>query len=618
MRPIENCSTNETTGHTAFQERTNAFSGQRSLTPILDNHSESARAQTPIPSIHPAGDGQLVTTLDRLWAELARLRQLELGDEIASNLADRVSALRYLLHHGANRPILAGLVGGASCGKSTLFGSLIGRPVSRIHYQPHSSLGPIVWLHRRHRSILANDSQPSRFFPQLTVKEVAPAAASTVGAVSELTVVMHGDDAWSGVALMDLPDISSESSRREGWLVRHLLPWMDLVVWMVDPNDYLFEDLYIDLIEETSTLGQHSIVVVNDIHGQLQHSSPVLQDRIARFRADAAFILPRLSCNPNDPYPLFRQEPDFVRLRQHLINYRGDRPTLPLIARVRHDARCAVHANMEWSRLVGELSTALERIVARHRNRILASAPLLSVLPESAREELDRIRNRFSLWHHGKRLFRAIRYPAQTIGQAAFRKFEMSADDLDTTPLYRYLVGALKEFGVDLHRGYLESRFVQQMQQRESKYAVLGSFEPETLNFKDQLDTVARHIFVAAQQMLADPAVLKDKRFHFVLGTTGIALVFLVAESMLGMVGMTLLVGKGLTALAAVLSPELARYLPLDRMSRLAVETRDMLGTVIDKQMRQMVEFYTAPHGRFLEPGDRLLTLLQSLQQDSK
>jgi hypothetical protein len=87
---------------------------------------------------------------------------------------------------------------------------------------------------------------------------------------------------------------------------------------------------------------------------------------------------------------------------------------------------------------------------------------------------------------------------------------------------------------------------------------------------------------------------------------------------MLGMVGMTLLVGKGLTALAAVLSPELARYLPLDRMSRLAVETRDMLGTVIDKQMRQMVEFYTAPHGRFLEPGDRLLTLLQSLQQDSK
>jgi hypothetical protein len=53
-------------------------------------------------------------------------------------------------------------------------------------------------------------------------------------------------------------------------------------------------------------------------------------------------------------------------------------------------------------------------------------------------------------------------------------------------------------------------------------------------------------------------------------------------------------------------------------MSRLAVETRDMLGTVIDKQMRQMVEFYTAPHGRFLEPGDRLLTLLQSLQQDSK
>jgi hypothetical protein len=573
----------------------------------------------PTQSSGPAvnsGDTQLAATLDRLWSELPRLRQLELGGEIASNITDRVSALRYLLHHAAGRPILVGLIGGASCGKSTLFDSLIARPLSRIHYQPHSSLGPVVWLHRRYFETILG--QPSRFLPQLKSQLLASGTTSTVGGVADLTMALHDDDEWRHIALMDLPDISSESARREGSLVHHLLPWIDLIIWMVDPNDYLFEDLYIDLIEEASALGQRSIVVVNDIHGQLQRSSGVLRDRIERFRADESFILPRLQCRPGDPYPLFRQEPEFLRLKQHLMTYQGSRPVMPLIARVRHDATAAVNANSEWSRLIGELSTTLDRLVARHRNRILAAAPLLSVLPQSAQQELDRLRNRFSLWHQGKRLFNAIRNPARTIGQATFRKFELSAEDLDTDPLYRHLVGSLKEFGVDLHRGYLESRFLAQMQQRESQYQVLGSFEPETLDFKDQLDSLARHVFVAAQQMLSDPAVLKDKRFHFVIGTTGVALVFLVAESMLGMVGMTLLLGKGLTALAAVLSPELARYLPLDRMSRLAVETRDMLAAVIDKQMRQMVEFYTAPRGRFLQPGDRLLTLLQSLQQEAK
>jgi hypothetical protein len=189
-------------------------------------------------------------------------------------------------------------------------------------------------------------------------------------------------------------------------------------------------------------------------------------------------------------------------------------------------------------------------------------------------------------------------------------------DDLDTDPLYRHLIGSFKEFGVELHRSYLESRFVEQMQQHDAKYEVLGSFEPETLNFKDQLDALARHLFLGAQQMLSDPSLLKDKRFHFVMGTTGVALVFLAVESLLGFVGMTLLLGKGVTALAAVLSPELARLLPLDRMSRLASDAREMLAAVLDEQMHKMVEFYTDSRGRYLKPDDSLLPLLEAVHAE--
>src|SRR5262249_10219935 len=158
-----------------------------------------------------------------------------------------------------------------------------------------------------------------------------------------------------------------------------------------------------------------------------------------------------LGCKLGDPYPLFRSEPEFVRLRAYLESYRNRRPLEPLITRVRQDVATVLHSNAEWTRLVSELRGRLGRLTIRHRSRILGSAPLLSVLPEAAQQELERLRNRLSLLHHGKRLFRAIRSPARTIGQAAFRQFELSAGDLNTEPLYRHLVGTLKEFGVDLH-----------------------------------------------------------------------------------------------------------------------------------------------------------------------
>jgi hypothetical protein len=561
-------------------------------------------------------DARLMASLDRLWAELPRLRSVGVAGDLAAGLGDHVSALRWLHHSGLDRPVLVGLVGGASCGKSTLFGSLVGRAISKIHYQPHSSLGPILWVHRRHRARVLPEASPRVFLPALTALELRAGAEASVGGVNDVAIAFHDDERWQQIGLLDLPDISSESARREGWLVRHLMPWLDLVVWMVDPNDYLFEDLYIDLIEDVATLGQRSIVVVNDIHGQAKVESPVLQERIARFRPDASFILPRLVCTAREPYPLFRNEPEFLKLRNYLQAHRALRPVAPLVARVRGDVAGVLHANAEWARLVRELSAGVTRLVARHRKRIVSSAPLLSVLPEAAQYELERLRSRFSLWHQGKRLYRAITSPARTVGQAAFRKLQLSIEDLDTEPLYRHLIGSLKEFGVELHRSYLESRFVEQMQERDPKYVVLGSFDPETLNFKDQLDALARHLFLGAQQMLSDPSLLKDKRFHFVMGTTGVALVFLAVESLLGIVGMTLLLGKGVTALAAVLSPELARMLPLDQMSRLATDAREMLAAVIDKQMRKMVEFYTDAHGRYLEPDDPLLPLLEEVHTE--
>jgi hypothetical protein len=563
----------------------------------------------PVPNaFDPERNGKLGEDLDRLWAELPRLRALDAD----GGLVDHVAALRFLLHYGPDRPLLAGLVGGASCGKSTVFSSLVGRRVSQVHYQPHSSLGPVVWLHRRCRTSVLPESAPRRFFAELDAEE-APQGASVAGAVGKVFLAFHDEAAWQHLALVDLPDISSESARREGWLVRRLLPWLDLVIWVVDPNDYLFEDLYIDLIDEVAASGQRSIVIVNDIHGQATEHSDVLADRVARFRPDGSFILPRLDCSPREPYPLFRAEPSFLRLREFLHNHRTPRPLAPLAARVRHEVAAALHANAEWHRLARDLAAACDRLTARHRKRILASAPLLSVLPQPAQQELEHLRSRFSLWYQGKKLYQTISSPVRTFGRAAVQNLQLSIEDLDTGPLYRHLVGSLKEFGVDLHRAYLESSYVERLQQHDPAAEVLGSFDPEKLDFQSRLDAVARHLFTGAQQLLSDPSLVGDRRFQFVAGTTGVALVFFLVGSTLAMPGVSLLVAKGVAASVGLLGPELARYLPLDRMSRLAWEARDMLAAVLGDQMQTMLQFYNDPRGRYVAAGDRLLPLLEAV-----
>ncbi len=567
---------------------------------------------TSAETLTPAGSS-LAGALDRLWSDLPRLRAILPGGPSSSTFLSHAAALRFLLHAGGDRPLLTGLVGGASCGKSTIFDSLVGDRLSRIHYQPHSSFGPILYAHEAHRARLL-PAGLRRFLPEFRAVEIEPDAEPVSGQPDTISLAFHSDPVWRGVALVDLPDMSSESARREGWQVRRLMPWLDLVIWVVDPNDYLFEDLYIDLIDEVASSGQHAIVVVNDIHGQVGAGNRVLADRVAQFRAAASFVLPRLECSARDPYPLFNGQDDFARLRGRVGGFTSRRPLGPLVARVRREAGRVQQANEEWARRVRELSVQLERRVGRARKPMLASAPILSVLPEPAREELERLRNRLSLWHHGKRLFGALRAPSRLLSRKVVQRFQVSPADLDTGPLYRHLIGALKELGIDLHRVYLESGLVRRMQQHDPPYEVRGLFDPETLAFRDRLDELARHLLAGTQELLSDPSLWKDKRFHLAAGATSIAVVFLLVESMLGVPGISLLVGKGVAALVGVLSPELAARLPMDRMTRLARGARDMLAGVLDQQMRKIVEFYSAGLPFCLPAGDPLLATLADIR----
>jgi hypothetical protein len=545
----------------------------------------------PAPAPHRAA------LLDQLWAALPRLHELRGLRAPLADLADLAGALRWLEHAGSDRPILAGLVGGASCGKSTVFSSLVGRPISQIHYQPHSSLGPVAYVHRRWAGRLLACER--RFLPTFRLCDHDGGAGPTTGSPESLVVARHDEPAWEQLALFDLPDMTSESARREGYQAAHVLPWLDLVLWMVDPNDYLFDDLYIDFIERVSSLGQRAVVLVNDIHGQVDPSSAVLAERIGRFRPDRQFILPPLRCGAEAPYPLFGEQPSFVALRGYLTRFGTRRPVAPLVERVQRHAAALVEENDRWQRLAHAAETSVARLVATERKRILRGAPVLDVLPPSVREQFQwRISRFWEVFRKG--------------AGGAIRQLQGNVDELNVEPLHTYLVGGLKQFGVSLHRLYLESGWVRQLQEVEPAGPVRGCFDVDGLDFRDEVRAVAQFLLDGARTALPDagrpvPAASRS---------LAVAVLFFTLESVLR--GVTLVaqgVGQRLSHAVATLSPDLARWLPLDAFTRLAIDARDRLATTLDRQMDHMVRFYWDDSGYYLAAGDPLLTVLQDLRK---
>lgn len=157
--------------------------------------------------------------LQRLEEVAGLVRGLGLSDE-ADAAGDVARRSRERIGFAGDTYVLA-LAGGTGVGKSSVLNALAGRTVSAVRAVRPTTDEPIAWVADARRDELAP------LLAWLGVRHVAG----------------HADESLAAVAILDLPDVDSVRTEHRA-LVDELLPRIDAVAWVVDPEKYDDERLH--------------------------------------------------------------------------------------------------------------------------------------------------------------------------------------------------------------------------------------------------------------------------------------------------------------------------------------------------------------------------------------
>lgn len=141
-------------------------------------------------------------------------------DAAATRAREVVTVARRRVGFPGDVYVLA-LAGGTGVGKSSILNALAGRTVSTVRAVRPTTDEPVAWV----ASDRAEELRP--LLEWLGVRHVAS----------------HADERLSGVAILDLPDVDSLRTEHRA-TVDALLPRIDAVAWVVDPEKYDDERLH--------------------------------------------------------------------------------------------------------------------------------------------------------------------------------------------------------------------------------------------------------------------------------------------------------------------------------------------------------------------------------------
>jgi energy-coupling factor transporter ATP-binding protein EcfA2 len=188
----------------------------------------------------------------------------ELGLDTAAAEAVRLEA-RERLGLAADAYVLA-LVGGTGVGKSSLLNALAGQEVSRAGSRRPTTAAPVAWLASR---------GADRLEPLLHRLEVTQPQ-------------LHDRSDLAGVVVLDLPDIDSVDEAHRA-TVEELLPRVDAVAWIVDPEKYadaILHDAFLRrwiprLGRQLVVLNKADRLAADDVGAVRDHLDGVLADELA-------------------------------------------------------------------------------------------------------------------------------------------------------------------------------------------------------------------------------------------------------------------------------------------------------------------------------------------------
>src|SRR5437899_4255165 len=198
----------------------------------------------------------------------ASLEALDDAVDAAGALGLDTSRARRVLAHARPRLGFEGpayvlaFVGGTGVGKSSLLNALAGEVVSPASARRPTTGTPIAWVAESAR------------------EETAP----LLGWLDVREVRDHTSGAFADVAVLDLPDVDSTNPEHRA-RVDELLPRVDAVVWVADPEKYRDAVLHDDYLRRWAPRLARQLVVVNkadrmpdDVERVREHLASSLRD----------------------------------------------------------------------------------------------------------------------------------------------------------------------------------------------------------------------------------------------------------------------------------------------------------------------------------------------------
>ncbi len=259
-----------------------------------------------------------------------------LGLDVSSATASRDIARERLRFPGATY-VLA-LAGGTGVGKSSLLNAIAGSAVSRAAARRPTTSEPVAWVPRAGRAELAP------LLDWLGLREIRE----------------HDDPRAAGVAILDLPDLDSIAPEHRA-RVDELLPRVDAVIWVADPEKYRDAVLQDDYLRRWMPRLARQLVVVN----KADRLGP---DDGERIRRDLAAALPPATAGAVDVIlaSAARGEAGIERVRAWIAG--GADAKRVVAERVSAEARAAVR---ELAEQAGVVTGAVALVPPARRSQAL-------------------------------------------------------------------------------------------------------------------------------------------------------------------------------------------------------------------------------------------------------